>query len=277
MNIISVSKSTKEYTDYPLHRHSCWEILFSLRGSGTIRIDDEVLPFREGSIFVIPPGHPHCKRSSEGYMDGCIFALDLQMDENYFWTIEDNYEKTLFTLFGIAYYAQERKGIYAKKVVDSVGEAIYGLLLEFRSQKEVYDQSVDRFIHLLIDNIGSTEFRLDEAVAASGYNANYFRKLFRESTGSSPLEYFTNLRIEEAKRRLRLYGKTESIREIAEKAGFSDPYYFSRKFKQKTGMSPRDYLNSLSAVDTDLIMRQVVGAGDDPEFELHRHIRDDMK
>ena len=144
MNIISVSKSTREYTDYPLHRHSCWEILFSIRGEGTIRIDDEVLPFHEGSIFVIPPDHPHCKKSPAGYIDGCIFAQDIQMDDNHFWSVEDDYDRTLFTLFSIAYYAQERKGIYSKKVIDSVGEAVYGLLLELYSQKEVYDQSVDR-------------------------------------------------------------------------------------------------------------------------------------
>ena len=277
MDIITVSKSTKEYTDYPLHQHACWEILFSIRGNGTIRIDDDIMPFHEGSIFVIPPNHPHCKKSPTGYIDGCIFAQNIQMDDNHFWSVEDDYEKTLFTLFDIAYYAQERKGTYSKKVIDSVGEAVYSVLLELRSQQDAYDQSVDRFIHLLIDNIGNREFDLSGAVDETGYNPNYFRKLFKESTGNSPLEYFTNLRVEEAKRRLKLYGKTESVREIAEKAGFTDPYYFSRKFKQKTGMSPREFLNSLNSVDQDMITRQIVGEDDDPEYEIRRRIRDDRK
>ena len=277
MDIITVSKSTKEYTDYPLHQHACWEILFSIRGNGTIRIDDDIMPFHEGSIFVIPPNHPHCKKSPTGYIDGCIFAQNIQMDDNHFWSVEDDYEKTLFTLFDIAYYAQERKGTYSKKVIDSVGEAVYSVLLELRSQQDAYDQSVDRFIHLLIDNIGNREFDLSEAVDETGYNPNYFRKLFRESTGNSPLEYLTNLRVEEAKRRLKLYGKTESVREIAEKAGFTDPYYFSRKFKQKTGMSPREFLNSLNSVDQDMITRQIVGEDDDPEYEIRRRIRDGRK
>ena len=151
MDIITVSKSTKEYTDYPLHQHACWEILFSIRGHGTIRIDEDIMPFHEGSIFVIPPNHPHCKKSPTGYIDGCIFAQNIQMDDNHFWSVEDDYEKTLFTLFDIAYYAQERKGTYSKKVIDSVGEAVYSVLLELRSQQDAYDQSVDRFIHLLID------------------------------------------------------------------------------------------------------------------------------
>ena len=56
-------------------------------------------------------------------------------------------------------------------------------------------------------------------------------------------EWMTSLRIEEAKRVIKSHPDW-SNESVAEHCGFSDRTYFQKKFKEKTGMTPADYLNS---------------------------------
>lgn len=64
----------------------------------------------------------------------------------------------------------------------------------------------------------------------------YFRKLFREYSGMTPVQFKINKKIEKAKQYLMFEGKT--VRETAEALGFSETAYFCRVFKEKTGMTP---------------------------------------
>ena len=68
-------------------------------------------------------------------------------------------------------------------------------------------------------------------------------KIFRESMGQSPMEYYMNLKIKEAKKLIR--EKDYSVGQIAEMLGYSTIHNFSRAFKKSVGMSPKSYLNSI--------------------------------
>lgn len=69
-----------------------------------------------------------------------------------------------------------------------------------------------------------------------------YRSMFKELTGKKPNEYLTELRILHAKHSLA--EGIRPLRDIAAEAGFSDEYYFSRRFKQVTGTTPRQYGDS---------------------------------
>jgi len=71
------------------------------------------------------------------------------------------------------------------------------------------------------------------------FHPNYFIRFFKEMTGSTPLEYINNRRIEMAKRLL--MDGSAAIQDIATQTGFRSSYYFSRYFKKKTGMNPTEY------------------------------------
>lgn len=63
-------------------------------------------------------------------------------------------------------------------------------------------------------------------------------KLMKELTGMSLVEYVTTLRIDYSMRLLR---EDKPIGEIAVLCGYGDQFYFSRVFKKKLGISPREY------------------------------------
>jgi ABC-type sugar transport system ATPase subunit len=77
---------------------------------------------------------------------------------------------------------------------------------------------------------------LHEVAGAVFMSYDNFRRKFKAQTGLSPNQYFIRLKIERAKELLDFTDL--EIKEIAERLGFSDPYYFSRVFKDWEGLSP---------------------------------------
>ena len=51
-----------------------------------------------------------------------------------------------------------------------------------------------------------------------------------------------------AKARYLLLGEGVSVEFVARECGFSSPFYFSRLFKAKTGVAPRDYYRQKMAL-----------------------------
>lgn len=67
----------------------------------------------------------------------------------------------------------------------------------------------------------------------------HFARLFKTFKGCTPQVFIVNTRIEAAKGLL--HSSNYTIGRIAEIVGYRDIYYFSRQFKQKTGVSPSEY------------------------------------
>ncbi len=78
-------------------------------------------------------------------------------------------------------------------------------------------------------------------------NVDYVSKKFYKETGQKFSQYLTGVRILKAKE-LIAQNPSESIKNIAEQVGCgNNPQYFSQLFKKQTGMTPTDYIASLSA------------------------------
>lgn len=105
----------------------------------------------------------------------------------------------------------------------------------------VYRDAVNRFIDYASVNY-RLKIDLNEVVKDYGYTMNYYRKIFKEETGVTPVEYLLDIRIEKAKD---LLLHNFAVNEVANKVGFPDPYYFSKVFKKKTGVSPKDYKRTI--------------------------------
>ena len=72
-----------------------------------------------------------------------------------------------------------------------------------------------------------------------GLSTVYFRKLFAEIMGVSPISYARQIRIEKAKEMLKSdYG---TLSDMALSLGYANLYDFSRDFKKHTGTSPSKY------------------------------------
>lgn len=73
-----------------------------------------------------------------------------------------------------------------------------------------------------------------------GFSTAYLGRIFKETYGVSMGEYLVQLKITEAKQLMK-QNPDMLLKEIAAKAGYPDPYYFSKVFKKKTGIWPSEY------------------------------------
>ncbi|WP_168122466.1 AraC family transcriptional regulator [Paenibacillus sp. HB172176] len=78
---------------------------------------------------------------------------------------------------------------------------------------------------------------LEELARLVGRTPNYICHLYKEMTGQTPIEYVNQVRVSVARE---LLMSTElGTADIAEKVGFSDPYYFGKVYKKITGFPPK--------------------------------------
>jgi|GEM_PF-3126085 len=78
--------------------------------------------------------------------------------------------------------------------------------------------------------------------AALGVSSVYFSSKFKEETGENYIDFLRRLRIEKAGKLLS--NTTYSVSRIAMESGFGSLTSFNRNFRQKTGISPRQYRKS---------------------------------
>lgn len=86
---------------------------------------------------------------------------------------------------------------------------------------------------------------LSELCAALSISPTKLNDICREHCGMSPKEYLLSLKIRTAKDMIR--HTSLNFTEIAQHLGFSSIHYFSRLFREKTGMTPTQY--ALSVID----------------------------
>lgn len=90
-----------------------------------------------------------------------------------------------------------------------------------------------------IKNNYTKQIKNEELASLCNISTVYFRKLFFEVYGISPINYIHNLRIEKAKEML--HSDYSNITNISLTLGYNNIYEFSRDFKKHTGVSPTKY------------------------------------
>jgi two-component system response regulator YesN len=83
------------------------------------------------------------------------------------------------------------------------------------------------------------------------YNPSYFSELFKSKVGKTFIQVLTEVRMAQAVRLLE--ETTLNLWDIAELTGFSNPSYFSAKFKRMYGMTPSEFRQQASKkIDIEL-------------------------
>ncbi|MEH6402810.1 MAG: helix-turn-helix domain-containing protein [Sneathiella sp.] len=80
---------------------------------------------------------------------------------------------------------------------------------------------------------------IDDLAELTGYSSFHFAHMFKESFGQPPYRYLNNVRIEKAKELLR--NGHLPLADVALICGFSSQAHFSSRFKQNTGVTPRQF------------------------------------
>ncbi len=97
------------------------------------------------------------------------------------------------------------------------------------------------FIINYLDNNFNKDISIADLSVKCGFTQEYLGKIFKKYTNQTISQYIINLRVKEAEKLLIKYPNMEIYR-IAELVGYKDnSFYFSRIFKNKTGIQPSEY------------------------------------
>ena len=87
---------------------------------------------------------------------------------------------------------------------------------------------------------------IEQICRSNSIGRSQLQKLFRSRSGYGAIEYFSRMKIDLAKQMIR--ERHYNFTQIADALGFSSIHYFSRQFKQITGMTPSEYASSIKAL-----------------------------
>ena len=112
------------------------------------------------------------------------------------------------------------------------------------SDKESMDNHlVNAVLDILNEHIYDT-ITVEEICSKLNYSKTYISRIFNQNCHCTIVEFYTDLKIKEAKKLIR--ENIHTFTEISNILCFNNPHYFSRVFKKKTNMTPREYLNSVT-------------------------------
>lgn len=103
-----------------------------------------------------------------------------------------------------------------------------------------YSEPIQRCCNYIEMNL-NRNIHAQELADMIGYSVTYFTRRFREETSFGISDYVKAARIERAK--ILLETSENSVQEISEKLGFTTRNYFTKCFREITGMTPVEYRN----------------------------------
>ncbi|CZQ85281.1 helix turn helix arabinose operon control protein [Trichococcus palustris] len=94
-------------------------------------------------------------------------------------------------------------------------------------------------IEIIKERYHDVDFQIGDISQELSLNESYLTAVFRKTTNRTPHEYLIDFRVYTG----RIYLETTdlSIADVAEKVGYKNPLSFTRIFKSKMQMSPREY------------------------------------
>ncbi|MDO4334008.1 MAG: AraC family transcriptional regulator [Eubacteriales bacterium] len=110
--------------------------------------------------------------------------------------------------------------------------------LSFSGRKTLSDKLYTGVLQYLHDNL-NVPLSINQICRDISISRSQLEKLFHEKHDCGVMDFFTRMKINEAKRRIESCNMTVS--QIADTLGYSSVQYFSRQFKKQTKMTPSEY------------------------------------
>ncbi len=244
----------------PEEIHDHCEILLRKEGSGILTIEGQETVVSAGSIAYIPAGVRHSDQALEPSRNGHLTFAPVSSLPSSFRLLHDE-DHRFEQVFDLAADAMLQAGSSSHSLQSgstspegrnhlafaySLGDTLFLLLQNWcdtlQPEANSAVETIDRQIRL---RFAEPDFDLTAEIARTGYSVGYFRSIFRDQIGRPPQAQLNHIRVEYAKSQMQIYQDAVPIKIISANAGFLDPYYFSRLFKQMVGVSPKEYLASL--------------------------------
>ncbi|MEI7026612.1 AraC family transcriptional regulator [Paenibacillus sp. y28] len=224
-----------------------FDLFYVWSGAGEVIVNDEPFQVGKGSCFLFRPGDM-TSATHHPQKPLVLTYIHFDVDPPYH-LIPDRYRvmkettdfEALLTryvrLFLVQTYGAEEEARLLLK------QLMIHLLRDDQDKPELrsHTHNLQEVIHEVANYIkqhpGEIN-RVEELAARAHLSPRYFSLKFKELIGQSVQTYMIQAKIERAKHLLHYAGM--SVTEVADALGYRDVFFFSRQFKQYTGVSPSE-------------------------------------
>ncbi len=223
------------------HQHRSWELVYCTSDHGRFVFDGEELCYGEGDIVIIPPDTPHENVSENGFTNIHLHVDEATMAFRSPTLIRDDANQSILHLFSDAYFVYCGDPEQKEALLAAYGHLIVRYMSAYQAAVHPQNRIVEEIEQSIVQNYANANYELDEVLRSLPYSYDYLCKLFRKEVGMTPTRYLANIRMQTAAEMLACGLNDGSITDIAHLCGFRDPLYFSRMFKKKYNVSPKEY------------------------------------
>jgi YesN/AraC family two-component response regulator len=228
-------------------------LAFCTKGSGIVMISGEQIPVSGEQFFIIPKGEKFKYYSviNENtkflvvHFDGNnskLPGMEFSVVRNLIPSVNNrvaNREMLFDEIFNNLSMGFHDENL--EYVNFCFGHLLATFVYANKNSDDMADESnpvIRRSIDFMNKNLNQ-KLTLQKISTEAGYSPTYFTTLFKKETNYSPVSYFSHLKIVRACEFLD-YTRIK-IKEISFTLGYTDPYYFTKDFKKRMGLSPRQY------------------------------------
>ena len=257
------------YGTDPMHFHNFLEIGICRYGKGIMQLGKEEIPYRDGTITVIPRNQPHRTKVEpenqaqkweylfvdaermirEAYTDKTRHAEQLikRLNARMFLAHAQDQPDMLAAIDMIFRGIEQKKSLHKEMVKHMLLALLLKIItlnehirdkVEHPEKSEENYEGIVRVLNYISQNYAS-DLKISDMAELSNMSETYFRRVFEEYMHTSPVKYLSLVRVEKAWDLIRKgNGRLE---EVGEKAGFPVHATFLRNFKSITGYTPREW------------------------------------
>lgn len=239
---------------------------YIIAGKGVLRIEQKRYTPETGDVYIIPAYTEHAYYSDDqSPWDKIWFnvggPLIQSLLSNY--GVQDivlfkHVPQKIKDLFTEGIAALQKAPVDCLKLVPHIMlNIIMELAIHHRNMEEKISPAAAEIRELLIRNISNPDFSIADMERQVHYSRSQILRIFEQHFKEPPYQYLLNLRIEYAKHLLK--DPQRMIKDIGLSLGFMEPFYFSRLFKRKTGLSPMEYrTQELRKQQEELVLDQPI-------------------
>jgi len=217
------------------HTHGYAQLILYLTGEGVQTIRGRRRNARAGDLFVIPAGTPH-GFALHGHSRPLCLVLDYEVEDAT--RLRATHRLLPPAQLNVLHTLLARVPAKGRLTLSDYSAilAVVALLLD-HAPSTTLPPPEPRVLEKVRELL-RTPAPLAKIARAAGYHPDHLNRKLKNESGIGLRALRDQLRLESAQTALR---SAPTVAEAAARAGFDDPNYFARWFRQQTGLTPTDW------------------------------------